>query len=275
VCLCVCSSVCVCVCVVRYLCGIDELAKLAHEILRKYGAICIARFSDERALQEAERIRKRSGGQVYVAEDHDIIHTALATANSTRVRKLLIQNASVTELIGPECLRYCRANAIGRKLAGKLAWTAEDREIDSMFGEDESFCSSSNNNSGGSSSSSSGQVVVDCSVGGSGVASDDTGGGAAGRGGAGGAGGAGVVPQYFEPSGRGLYEATGPSSVRRIAVVTHGGGGSIKKRQRGDDRGVGHDLIERELNKNVQQLQQQQQQLQQRAQRQAAAATAR
>ena len=120
-----------------YLCGIDELAKLAPDVLQNYGAICVCRFSDDRAIKEARKIRRRSGGQVYVAEDKDIIHTSLATANSTRVRKLLMQGGKVTELVGPKCLRYVKRHQIGRKLSAKTSWTAADRDIESLFGHDD------------------------------------------------------------------------------------------------------------------------------------------
>lgn len=164
-----------------YLCGIDELAKLAPDVLQNYGAICVCRYSDERAIKEARKIRRRSGGQVYVAEDKDIIHTSLASANSTRVRKLLIQGGSgkatkgggggsgAMELVGPACLRYLKKHHLGRKLAGKAEWTAEDRDIDSLFGNDD----------------------------------EDNGDNA-------------LI--HFEPSGRGLYETTGGSRIRRVAV---------------------------------------------------------
>lgn len=157
-----------------YVCGIDELAKLAPDVLQNYGAICVCRFSDDRAVKEARKIRRRSGGQVYVAEDHDIIHTALATASSTKVRKLLMQNGPTTELLGPKCVRYAKSHHIGQKLAGLSKWTKADRDIESLFGNDEEV-----------------EKFRD-------------------------------TVQY-EPSGRGLYETTGGSSIRRISVKTSSG----------------------------------------------------
>ena len=112
---------------VMYVCGCNTVVKLNHNILRTegFGVVVVCRPN------QIDMLLKHLGAKwskvAYVVEDQGVLSCELNQATSFQVRKILVANGPVKGMVGMHVANYMKKFEIGDKIAGRLAWTPEDR----------------------------------------------------------------------------------------------------------------------------------------------------
>jgi nicotinic acid mononucleotide adenylyltransferase len=111
-----------------YVCRGSHLLTLSPKAMRERGFACIAICRPGDTDELMRQIPTSWTGVAHVVEDSAILRREMESASEVTVRQALIARQDVAQCVGNKVARYMQRNKIADKIAGRLPWTAEDKE---------------------------------------------------------------------------------------------------------------------------------------------------
>ena len=111
-----------------YVCRGSHLLTLSPNAMRERGFACIAICRPGDTDELMRQIPNTWTGVAHVVEDGAILRREMEAASEVSIRQALIAREDVMQCVGNKVARYIQRNKLGEKVAGRMAWSAEDKE---------------------------------------------------------------------------------------------------------------------------------------------------